>query len=595
MKKNIFILLFISILTLFISCKEKSKTEQDKSVKDVMDHVITRIYDQLSPDKYAKIDDVFMLDFLSEDEKSILATKYQYFKVNVPVTVSLIRNVVQQTVPFWLEASGFKKTDGIVKNDVYKYEVWQKDFEPGWVNLGINGFDMHRTVYFITVGAKNKNDILKVTDVYPSEFPMDTMGKGAYTYNDWDSLLITEFPKELEGQILFTSIRGRAREAHVTNGAFRKTPFPTSASPDQILLTWSKDPTNAIDIQWRTNTTVKNGIVKYWLKNSTDTLVSIANKIVIEDRMLYNDRYIHRFTANLENLKPDSNYAYLVGSKENNNWSAVNSFKTEKTNLDKFSFVWFGDTHIDPKWAEMLQDANKLHKETAFYSIAGDIVKDGLFRSDWDQLFGISKDVFSNIPLMPVPGNHDRQDGLGARFYYELFSLPKNGPEKVHPESTYAFNYGNALFLMIDSTHPIDDQTEWIEEQLKNSKAKWKFAMFHFPPYNFFEPYYDIQEAWGGVFDKYHVDMVMSGHEHYYMRSKPMFEGKVVDSFKNGTVYVISIGTTGNNKEFEKEPYAETSFQDGQFYQNMTIDKNILKYTTYNNEGKIVDEFTIKK
>ncbi len=56
-------------------------------------------------DRYNTIDDDYMLGFLSEEEKSILATKYQYFKVNVPVTVSLIRDVNQATIPFWLEDS----------------------------------------------------------------------------------------------------------------------------------------------------------------------------------------------------------------------------------------------------------------------------------------------------------------------------------------------------------------------------------------------------------------------------------------------------------------------------------------------------------
>lgn len=60
---------------------------------------------------------------------------------------------------------------------------------------------------------------------------------------------------------------------------------------------------------------------------------------------------------------------------------------------------------------------------------------------------------------MPVPGNHDRQDGLGAKMYYNLFSLPKNGPEGVDNESTYAFEYGDAFFLMIDATSDVCGET----------------------------------------------------------------------------------------------------------------------------------------
>jgi hypothetical protein len=587
-------ILIFSFLLLFFSCKDQPQAEQNLSVKNVMDDVITRLYKEVPPEKYNTIDDGYMLNFLTVEEKSVLATKYQYFKVNVPVTVSLIRDVNQATTPFWLEDSGFNKTGGTVKNEVYQYEVWQKDFEPGWVNLGINGFDMHRTVYFISVGPKNKEDKLEITEVYPSKYSLETMKKGAFTYHDWSDLEITEFPEELEGQTLFTTVRGRAREAHV-KGAFRKTKFPSSKLPDQILLTWSKNPVNSIDIQWRTDTSTKNGIVKYWIKNTGDTLTLTAGKIVSEDRMLYNDRYIHRFTANLSQLKGDSTYEYKVGSKESNIWSTVRNFKTEEKDQNKFSFIWFGDTHKDPKWGAMLQSANKQHKETAFYSIAGDIVSTGLYRSDWDEFFAVSEDVFSYKPLMPVPGNHDRQDGLGTRMYYEIFSLPLNGPEKVHPESTYVFEYGNALFLMIDSTHPNEAQTEWIEENLKSTNAKWKFVMFHFPPYNFEEPYLDIQEEWCGIFDKYHVDMVMSGHIHYYMRSKPINNGKVVKSFKEGTIYTVSIGTTGNHDDIGQEPYAEKRFKDGQFYQHIAIDNNSLKYTVYNQENEIVDELLIEK
>lgn len=586
--------LFFVALFLFVSCSEKDDTTQNLSVKNVMDNVITRLYKEVSPEKYNAIDDDFMLSFLEESEKSVLATKYQYFKVNVPVTVTLMREVRQPTIPFWLVDSGFRKTGGVVKSDVYEYEVWQKDFEPGWVNLGINGFDMHRTVYFITVGAKNRGDKLQISEHYPSRYNIIPMTKGAFTYHDWSDLKIVEFPEELEGQQLFTTVRGRAREAHV-KGAFRSTKFPSSAQPDQIMLNWSENPENSVDFNWRTSNTVDDGQVKYWLTGSTDTALVKANLFLMEDRMLYNDRYVHRFSAHADQLKDGEEYTYIVGSERSKTWSDARSFKTKKKDDNTFSFIWFGDTHRAPGWGELLQQAHDRHPENAFYSIVGDIVTTGLYRSDWDEFFGYAKDAFSEKPLMPIPGNHDRQDGLGSWMYYETFSLPKNGPEKVHPESTYAFEYGNALFLMIDSTHPNEAQTAWIEEKLKNTSATWKFVMLHFPPYNYEEPYFDIQEAWCGIFDTYHVDMVMAGHIHYYMRSKPMNNGKVVDSFKDGTVYAVSIGTVGNHKDIGEEPYAAKRYKKGQYYQHMEIDNGVLNYTTYDKEGNIVDELKIEK
>jgi hypothetical protein len=124
--------------------------------------------------------------------------------------------------------------------------------------------------------------------------------------------------------------------------------------------------------------------------------------------------------------------------------------------------------------------------------------------------------------------SRDRRSSHRAR------QVPKNGPETVEAESSYSFEYGNALFIMIDATSEVGDHMKWLEEKLSTTKATWKFVMFHFPPYNFEEPYPDIQEAWVPLFDKYHVDMVMGGHIHYYMRSNPMFKGKVVDDFAKG-------------------------------------------------------------
>lgn len=584
---------FIVIPFLF-SCK-RQVPEYERTIANVMDDVITRLYEQVPPDKYDSIDDAFILEFLSEKEKNVLATRFLYFTVNVPVTVSLMRHSDQQVIPFWLNESGFVKTDLMVKNaEGYGYEVWERNYPAGKIELGINGFDKHRPVYFIAVAAQDSANGLEITEVYPSEYELGVMKVGAFTYHDWSSLLLTEVPANLEGQKLFTTVRGRAREAHVV-GAFRKTPFPSKIKPDQIMLTWSGSPQTTIDIQWRTNTTLAGGVVRYWKAGSSDTVTAVAKKDTVQDRMLFNDRYSYRYTAQLTNLQPGSRYSYQVGSNEKDVWSQKETFETEPINNNHFSFVWFGDTHCFPDSGKLVSLAARENSDIAFYSIAGDIVSTGLHRDDWDKLFGYSGNVFAKKPLMPVPGNHDRQDGLGAQLYYDLFSLPKNGPEKVEPESSYSFEYGNAIFLMIDATSNVNDHTDWIEAKLSTTKAIWKFVMFHFPPYNFEEPYLDIQQAWVPLFDKYHVDMVMGGHIHYYMRSRPMFDGKVVDSFDKGTVYAISISIPSRHDAMVAEPYAVKQYKEGYFYQRMEIDGKVLKYTAVDSEGDVKDEFVIRK
>jgi hypothetical protein len=148
---------------------------------------------------------------------------------------------------------------------------------------------------------------------------------------------------------------------------------------------------------------------------------------------------------------------------------------------------------------------------------------------------------------------------------------------------------------MLDATSSVEAQTDWIEDQLSNTKATWKIAVFHFPPYNWEEPYPNIQKAWIPLFDKYHVDMVFSGHIHYYMRSKPMRAGEVMDSYNDGTVYIISLGIPGRNEEIDDEPYAAVREQDCWLYQHIQIEADKLTYQSVNFDGEVIDSFDIQK
>lgn len=582
--------LTLCTICLLLSC---ASPKEDLSVKDVMDSVVSRFYRDFAKYQLDTISHQFILQYLSEEEKEVLATQYWIFDVNIPVTVSIMRDTAQQVIPFWIVEAGFQRTDLMVRNSLSTYEVWQKDFDSGRIGLGINGFDKHRPVYFISVGPQQPEADLKINPIFPSHQHFEAMEQGAFTYHDWDGLKLTEVPDELEGQILFTTIRGRAREAHLLD-AFRETAFPSSEMPDQVLLTWSDDPRTTMDIQWRTAPSFEEGIVEYWAANTTDTLRLTVEAAVMEDRLLQNDRYIHRFTAKLKDLQPGTTYQYRIGSGDCQ-FSDRYAFSTSAAEERPFSFLWTGDVHNSDIWGSMIQKAYHRHSNSAFYIAAGDLVNTGLHRDDWDKLMAYPGDVFAKIPFMAVPGNHDSQDGLGAWMYQEMFSYPDNGPSQEMSELTYAFSYQNALFLMIDVTLPIEEQTVWIEQQLRQSQEDWKFAVFHFPPYNAIELYQDIIDEWGPLFDKFHVDMVMSGHFHYYLRTKPINEGEVVKTPAEGTIYLMSVGTTGKNKDAAPEPYAEVQIGADHLYQHVEIDGLKLRYTSYGADGEVKDRFEIQK
>jgi hypothetical protein len=133
-----------------------------------------------------------------------------------------------------------------------------------------------------------------------------------------------------------------------------------------------------------------------------------------------------------------------------------------------------------------------------------------------------------------------------------------------------------------------------IEDQLSSSDARWKFAMFHFPPYSSEGGYPEIRQKWCPLFDKYHIDMVMSGHVHNYLRTKPMKDGKSVLSPSEGTVYLVSIGIPDNDPQ-AKLPFAASQLSGEMLYQKVMINGNSLDYKTMNIDGIVRDHLTITK
>lgn len=224
-------------------------------------------------------------------------------------------------------------------------------------------------------------------------------------------------------------------------------------------------------------------------------------------------------------------------------------------------------------------------------------MKTGLYQDDWDSLFNYAGSVFSHKPLMAVPGNRDSQDGLGVDLFRNLLRYPTNGPENVSSGFTYAMTYKNALFLMLDVvSFSAKEQSAWIEQQLKSSTARWKFVVFHFPPYNSQEDYPDLLNYWVPLFDQYDVDMVMNGHYHYYMRSFPMYNNRPAEKTGDGTIYITSVGTFINEVlNDEKQPYAAVKFVDGYLFQRVEIDGNTLTYQATDSLGAVRDRFVIHK
>ena len=299
----------------------------------------------------------------------------------------------------------------------------------------------------------------------------------------------------------------------------------------------------------------------------------------------------------LTGLKPNTTYFYYVISElppegdfpsdmPRYVWSGINSFKTAPPPGKPFKFVVYGDSRSNPDvHAGLVKLMMKAEPDLILHT--GDLVGNGRYYSQWDeQFFEPLKPLISSVPIWPAIGNHERSHYNFFRF----FSLPGN-------EAWYSFDWGDAHFLVIDTEYdfgPGSEQYEFIERDLSESKAKWKFVFFHKPPYTAvprrFPGNTKVREILGPLFERYGVDMVFCGHDHNYVRSKPI----------NGVIYVITGGGGAGLYEVVPVSWAEVARAAHHFCfvrigdpEEGTTDS--LEMFAVDREGRVIDRIKLRK
>lgn len=142
----------------------------------------------------------------------------------------------------------------------------------------------------------------------------------------------------------------------------------------------------------------------------------------------------------------------------------------------------------------------------------GDFTFDAL-RPNWNKFEEITSR--SQVPYLTVVGNHDI---LFGRAYYETRYTPPN-PETGLDD--YAFDYGGARFIMMDSANYnfTERQFQWMERQLQTPLKKMIFS--HTPPrfgvwQHKLAPSPEVTRRWMEMNKRYNVDHVFLGHVHLY-------------------------------------------------------------------------------
>jgi len=376
-----------------------------------------------------------------------------------------------------------------------------------------------------------------------------------------------------------------------------------SQIPNRIVLNWSGDPTTTASVNWRTDTSIAQaqGQIAEAYASANFTTWAETEKASTE-LWKSNNHMAHFHSVTFKNLKPNTLYAYRVGS--DNIWSSWYQFRTASKDPKPFSFIYFGDAqnNLLSLWARTIRAAYADAPNADFIIHAGDLINTANKDSDWQEWFNSGSFIHAQVPTIATPGNHeyhkisDKKRELSS-LWRPHFTLPQNGPKGLE-ETVYFVDYQGARIISLNSngTAKPADQTTWLENTLKNNPNKWTVITYHHPLYSASigrdnEP---LRKAWKPLFDKYAVDLVLQGHDHSYARGQNIGEGVTVKDPKNGTVYVVSVSGPKQYK-LRNDRWMTRGAENSQLYQVISVSGNTLSYRAMTAVGELYDAFDLEK
>lgn len=300
-----------------------------------------------------------------------------------------------------------------------------------------------------------------------------------------------------------------------------------------------------------------------------------------------------RYVVFLDGLQPATKYFYRVLGDGTVLEEGL-SFRTNKPAGQPFRFVVFGDSGVGSEAQRRI--AQRVEKADPDFIIhTGDLIYNAGERMNYPLgFFEPYGNLIRRIGFYPSLGNHD-VGVLDGQPYLDTFWLPDNGPPELSRGRNYWFEYGDALFVALDSNAPLWRMSEviapWLEHTLRNSTKMWKFVYFHHPPYaagarsESDGDSIKVRRGLVPVFERTLPDLVFVGHDHNYARKRPI----------GGVRYIVS-GAGGAGLYEKRHDYGlnEAFYNKRHSFTVVDIDGTRLTLRQINDEDKIVDSFELQ-
>lgn len=273
-------------------------------------------------------------------------------------------------------------------------------------------------------------------------------------------------------------------------------------------------------------------------------------------------------------LAPDTTYYYRVGGGPAGQeaWSDVYSFKTAPAGgADAVRFSVTGDSRGQDNDAWRLIQRRVIASDVDLQLFSGDITNLATDQLEWEKwLDSAWKDTdgalltLGQVLTLPAHGNHENHSSL----YFGNITMPQDVDRyPAWGELFFSFDVGPVHLVIIDDGWVVtpDSQpdfepafTEWLRADLaaadmNRAAVPWIITVHHHSPYSSSSHGTDAdvlrgRAHFGPIYDEFHVDLVLAGHDHNYERSKPVTTSAdgvptVQASFADGTVYVVCAGS----------------------------------------------------
>jgi hypothetical protein len=314
-------------------------------------------------------------------------------------------------------------------------------------------------------------------------------------------------------------------------------------APESLFLTWRKDPTTTMTVQWVGPETTDDTTISYVPRSGE---VWLAAKTVTKP-FPNTDLKVHR--CELTGLKPGVEYLFQIGKN-----SPSYRFRTMPARAsDTFQFVSGGDSGIGLH--AIGTNIMAARQEPYFALIAGDLAYDNgkspktflTFLENYSRHMVDAKGRL--IPMLSCIGNHEVSGGYKAKRadapqYLSVF-------DGFFAETTYGVvDIGDYLSLvLLDTGHiaPIDgEQADWLAATLaERQECPHLIVANHVPAYPSVrnpqgpDGKFGTGEAnrlhWSPLFERYNVDVVLEHHDHAFKRTHPLTDGL---KNKYGVVYL---------------------------------------------------------